>query len=143
MNVEITGSYSMDFGAGQVLSARGPSGSVTEHTFVIENTGTAPLTNVRMSATPPSDWTVKFDPPTVDSIAPKQTVTVKAQITPSGNAIAGDYSIAFTATAAEANVDDNVRFTVETSILGAVIGAALIVAAFAGLYWVFRRYGRR
>jgi len=146
MNVEITGSYSIDFGIGQILSARGPSGSVTEHTFTIRNTGTAPLTNVRMSATPPGDWTVKFDPTTIDSIAPEQSVTVKAQITPSGDAIAGDYSINFKAQAAEASTSTDagvVRFTVETSILGAIIGAALIGAAVAGLYWVFRRYGRR
>jgi len=60
------------------------------------------------------------------------------------NAIAGDYDLSFKANATEAANDSaDVRFTVETSILGAVIGAALIVAAVGGLYWVFRRYGRR
>ena len=36
-----------------------------------------------------------------------------------------------------------IRYTVEASPIGAVLGAALIVAAVGGLYWVFRRYGRR
>jgi uncharacterized membrane protein len=144
LSVEITGSYAISVTTpDQTLSARGPSGSLTEKTFTITNTGTAAVTNVRMSATPPQDWTVKFDPTTIDSIAPDQSVTVKAQITPSGNAIAGDYSISFRAAATEANDSADVRFTVETSILGAIIGAALIVAAVGGLYWVFRRYGRR
>jgi len=143
LNVEITGSYKVEFAADQVLSARGPAGGVTEQTFTITNTGTAPVTNLVMSGTPPSGWTVKFDPTSTDSLAPDQSVTVKAQITPSGDAIAGDYNISFKATAKEANVSSDVRFTVETSILGAVIGAALIVAAVGGLYWVFRRYGRR
>ena len=144
LNIEITGSYAISLtSSDQVLSARGPSGSVTEKTFTITNSGTAPVTNLRMSATPPGDWTVKFDPPTIDSVAPNQQVTVKAQITPSGNAIAGDYSISFKANATEANDSADVRFTVETSILGAIIGAGLIVAAIGGLYWVFRRYGRR
>ena len=143
LSIEITGSYKIEFGADQVLSARGPAGGVTTHTFTITNTGTAPVTNLVMSGTPPSGWTVKFDPTSTDSLAPDQSVTVKAEITPSGDAIAGDYSIPFKATAKEANVSDDVRFTVETSILGAIIGAALIVAAIAGLYWVFRRYGRR
>jgi uncharacterized repeat protein (TIGR01451 family) len=143
LNVEITGSYKVEFAADQVLSARGPAGGVTEQTFTITNTGTAPVTNLVMSGTPPSGWTVKFDPTSTDSLAPDQSVTVKAQITPSGDAIAGDYNISFKATAKEANVSSDVRFTVETSILGAIIGAALIVAAVGGLYWVFRRYGRR
>ena len=143
LNVEITGSYAIEFSADQVLSARGPAGGVTEQTFTITNTGTAAVTNLRLSATPPNNWTVKFDPESTDSLAPDQSVTVKAQITPSADAIAGDYNLSFRATAAEANDSADVRFTVETSILGAVIGAALIVAAVGGLYWVFRRYGRR
>ena len=36
-----------------------------------------------------------------------------------------------------------IRFTVEASIVGAIIGGALIVAFVVGLLWVFRRYGRR
>ncbi len=35
------------------------------------------------------------------------------------------------------------RFTVETSLFGAVIGVVLIIVAIGGLLWVFRRYGRR
>lgn len=144
LSVEITGSYSITLSTPDLnLAARGPSGSVTEETFTIANTGTAPVTDVTMSATPPANWTVDFDPKTVDSIDAGQSVTVKAKITPSGNAIAGDYNIAFKATAKEASNDADVRFTVETSILGAILGAAVIVAALGGLYWVFRRYGRR
>jgi len=144
LSVEITGSYSLSLSTpDQNLAARGPSGGVTEETFTIQNTGTAPLTNVAMSATPPSNWTVTFDPKTIDSIAPDATVNVKAQITPSGNAIAGDYNLAFKATAKEASGDASIRFTVETGILGAILGAVVIVAALGGLYWVFRRYGRR
>jgi len=143
LSVEITGSYKIAFSTDQVLSARGPAGGVTEHTFTITNSGTAAVTNLVMSATPPSGWQVKFDPTSTDTLAPDQSVTVKAQITPSGDAIAGDYTIDFKATAKEANVPATVRFTVETSILGAIVGAAVIVAAVGGLYWVFRRYGRR
>jgi len=146
LNVEITGSYKVAFGTDQVFSARGPAGSVTEQTFTITNTGTAPVTDLRMSATPPSNWTVTFDPESKDTLAPNDSVIFKARITPSGSAISGDYSITFKATAKEASTTADagtVRFTVETSILGAIIGAAVIVAAIAGLYWVFRRYGRR
>jgi uncharacterized membrane protein len=146
LNVEITGSYKIGFAPNQVLSARGAAGSETDLTFTITNTGTAPVTDVRMSATPPSNWTVKFDPESADSVPAGGSVTVKAMITPSGDAIAGDYNIDFKATGKEASTTASagtVRFTVETSILGAIIGAAVIVAAVGGLYWVFKRYGRR
>lgn len=142
-SVEITGSYAIQFSADQVLSARGPAGGVTEQTFTITNTGTAAVTNLRLSATPPNNWTVDFDPTETASLAPDQSVVIKARITPAGEAIAGDYSISFRATAAEANDSTDIRFTVETSLIGAIIGVVLIVAAIGGLYWVFRRYGRR
>ena len=143
--VEITGSYSLllstESGA---LSARGPSGGPTEVRLTIQNTGTAPVTNVELTASPPSEWQVTFDPTEpIATIAPDETVTVVARVTPSGDAIAGDYELNFTATGEEADDAAEVRFTVEASIIGAIIGGALIIAAFAGLWWVFRRYGRR
>jgi uncharacterized membrane protein len=101
------------------------------------------VTAVELTATKPTDWEVTFEPPTIESIAAGQSMDVKALITPSGDAIAGDYNLTVTARGAEANVDTDVRFTVETSILGAILGGALILAAIGGLYWVFRRYGRR
>ena len=143
--VEITGSYSLSLSTETgVLSARGPSGGATDVTFVIENTGTAPITNVEVTITPPTDWEVVFEPAEpIASIDPGSTSTVKARITPSGDAIAGDYNLSFRANAEEADGTAAVRFTVEASILGALLGGALIVGAFAGLWWVFRRYGRR
>jgi uncharacterized repeat protein (TIGR01451 family) len=144
LNVEITGNYSLELSTPtEALSARGPSGSVTEQTFTVTNTGTAPVTNVTLTATPPSEWEVSFDPETIEAIAPGQTVDVKARITPSSDAIAGDYNLTVRANGEEASADADIRFTVEASIIGAIVGAALIVAAFAGLWWVFRRYGRR
>jgi uncharacterized membrane protein len=143
--VEITGSYSLTLSTDTgVLSARGPSGGVTEVTFRVTNTGTAPVTNVELVATPPSDWTVEFDPADATAtIEPDAFVDVTARITPSGDAIAGDYELNVRADAEEADSTAEIRFTVEASILGAIIGGALIIAAFAGLWWVFRRYGRR
>jgi uncharacterized membrane protein len=143
--VEITGRYSLELSTDTgVLSARGPSGGVTEVTFTVTNTGTAPLTNVELSITPPTDWEVVFEPvEPIANIDPETSQEVTARITPSGDAIAGDYNLNFRANAEEADGTAALRFTVEASIIGALIGGALIIAAFAGLWWVFRRYGRR
>ena len=143
--IEVTGRYSINLSTqGGVLSARGASGSATTVTFEVTNTGTAPITNVKLDATPPTNWNIVFDPADpIPTIAAGEKAEITAQVTPAGGAIAGDYNLSVRATAEEANATTLIRFTVEAGILGAVIGGALIIAAFAGLWWVFRRYGRR
>jgi uncharacterized membrane protein len=68
---------------------------------------------------------------------------VTAQITPTGDAIAGDYDVTMTATGTETNDNVTIRVRVETPQFWWIVGVVLIVAVFAGLYWVFRTYGRR
>jgi uncharacterized membrane protein len=144
--VEITGSYSMTLSTpDDRLSASGSAGGPTAISFEVTNTGTAPLTGVAVTATPPSGWEVTFDPTTIPAIAPNDTATVNATVTPSGEAIAGDYVVQFSASAAEeaATGEAAVRFTVETSPVWALVGLGLIVLIVGGLLYVFRTYGRR
>jgi uncharacterized repeat protein (TIGR01451 family) len=144
--VEITGSYAMTLTTpDDRLSASGSAGSPTTLTFEVTNTGTAPLSTVEVTATPPTGWDVTFDPASVAAIAPNDTATVTATITPSGEAVAGDYVVSFSASAAEeaASGAASIRFTVETSPLWAAVGIGLIVLILAGLFYVFRTYGRR
>jgi len=79
----------------------------------------------------------------VPSIAPNDTQTLTATITPSADAIAGDYELTITAKGAEATDNVTIRVRVETPQVWWIAGVVLIVAVFAGLYWVFRTYGRR
>ena len=64
-------------------------------------------------------------------------------MTPSGQAIAGDYVVTFTATSAQATGTQDIRVTVDTSLTWAIVGIGLVVLAFVGLGWVFHRFGRR
>ena len=67
-----------------------------------------------------------------------------ATITPSGEAVAGDYVVSFRSSSAEgASASASVRFTVETSPIWALVGLGLIVLILGGLFYVFRTYGRR
>src|SRR4029078_13048320 len=74
LSVEITGSYSSALADTQVFSARGPAGAVTEQTFTIDNTGTAPVTDLVMSATPASGRQAKVDPTSTRTLAQGQPV---------------------------------------------------------------------
>ena len=145
LTVEITGSYTLSVSTPTgVLSASGNAGGTIEQQFTLTNTGTAPITNVKMTASLPANWTVDWgDDETVASVPPDQPVTVTAQLTPAGDAIAGDYLLTIRGTGDQTTDSVEIRYTVNASILGAVVGIALIAAAFGGLWWVFRRYGRR
>jgi uncharacterized membrane protein len=147
--ISVTGSYSMQLSTpGDVLSTRGSAGSATTQDFVITNTGTAPITNVTLEASPapPQGWTVTVNPEAgVPSIEPGATGTITATITPSADAVAGDYVVSFQAVSTENTTGETaqIRFTVETSPIWALVGIALIALILGGLFYVFRTYGRR
>jgi uncharacterized membrane protein len=133
------------------LNASGNAGSQISRSLSVQNDGSAPLTGVKLTATPPSGWKVTFSPSdTLEQIAPGQDGQVTALITPSGDAVAGDYVVSFTASASSADssgsaasASQEIRVTVETSLVWGLVGLLLIAAVLGGLYWVFRTYGRR
>ena len=145
--IEVTGSYSMRLSTpGDLLSTRGSAGSATTQAFVITNTGTAPLTAVTLTSTPPSGWEVTVEPADgLAAIEPNATGTITATITPSADAVAGDYVVEFKSAAGEDTTGETaeLRFTVETSPIWALIGIGVIALILGGLFYVFRTYGRR
>lgn len=146
LQVEITGTYTLVMAAAGngPLNGRGAAGSASPFSFTITNTGTAAVSNVKVTASAPTGWEITFDKETIPSIGAGATETVNAQIKPSGSAIAGDYNVTLTANGDQSTRDSiDVRYTVETSIIWGIIGVALIVVVVAGVWWVFQRYGRR
>ena len=144
LTVTITGTFSLAASTpNQVLSTTANAGSATPFQVTVTNTGTAPITAVTPSASTPTGWTVTFAPESVASIAPGATETLTATITPSADAIAGDYALTITTKGVEATDDVAIRVRVETPQIWWIAGVLLIGAVFAGLYWVFRTYGRR
>ena len=144
LTIEITGSFTVDVSTpDQVLSTTANAGSLTNFTVRVTNNGTAAITNVTTTASAPTGWTVTFDPPTVASIDAGAHADVTAKITPTSDAITGDYNVVMTAKATEASGNTTIRVSVQTPAYWWIAGILLIVAVFAALYWVFRTYGRR
>lgn len=144
LNIEITGSYTATLGTpDSVLSNHGTAGGTINQSLVINNTGTADLTDVTVNYTAPTGWKVTFDPATVPTVAPNSQQTVVAKIVPDPDAIAGDYVVTFRATNAQITASQDIRITVETSPLWLFVGVLLLVAVAGGLWWVFQKYGRR
>ncbi len=145
LGIDVTGTYTllMDTSDGR-LNGRGAAGSVSPLAIVLTNTGTAEITKVKLTGSGPGKWDITFDQPDIASIAAGESVTVSAQIKPSGDAIAGDYTVTISASGDPSARDSlEIRYTVETSVIWGVVGVALIVAVGAGVWWVFQRYGRR
>ena len=150
LGVDITGSFKLTLSTpNQLVSAHGPAGTGTTQQIVVKNDSTAPLANVKMTASQPTNWKVTFDNDTIPSIPPQQQATVTATIVPTGEAVTGDYQVTFTANAPGENgtnaaTDDlAMTFTVETSPIWLLAGFGLIVVILVALFYVFRTYGRR
>jgi uncharacterized repeat protein (TIGR01451 family) len=144
LSVGITGSFTMDLTTvNEVLSTTANAGTAKDIEFTVKNSGTAPLTNVTLSGTPPTGWKFaqKGDP--IASIPAGETANITGTLTPANDAIAGDYQLSVTAKATEKSDSVDMRVTVETPQFWGILGILLIVAVGAGLYWVFRTYGRR
>jgi len=143
LSVEVTGSYKLTLTTPDGrLSANASAGGQTDLSVTLQNTGTADIPDVKLSATAPTGWTVTFEPDTV-TVPANGDAQVTAHLTPSGNAIAGDYVTTFRATSDLATANADMRITIETSLLWGTVGVALIALVLAGLWWTFRRYGRR
>ena len=90
----VTGKVEMQFATpDQRLNTSANAGSSRDMQVVVVNTGTSPLRSVTLSGTGPSGWDIKFDPATIDAVAPNDSVTATAHITPADSAVAGDYSV--------------------------------------------------
>lgn len=141
--IEITGSYQLSITTPDGrLSANATAGSRTDLSVIVQNDGSADVPDVALSATAPTGWTIEFEPATV-TVPAGGEVQATAHLTPSGNAIAGDYVVNFRASSDLADADTEMRITIETSLLWGVVGVGLIALVLAGLWYTFRRYGRR
>ncbi|HET9497953.1 MAG TPA: NEW3 domain-containing protein [Candidatus Limnocylindria bacterium] len=145
LSVEITGTNQLTLTTPDgSLSNRGSSGGTITQQLVLVNDGTADLSDVQITATTPRDWTVTYDPAdTLATLAAGESATVTASIVPSNDAVAGDYVVTFSAAGGDVSDEIEIRVTIETSPLWGFVGIGLIVAVLAGLWWVFRTYGRR
>src|SRR4029078_826928 len=101
------------------------------------------LDSVQFSSTPPSGWTVTFDPPSVQEVKPNESTQVVALINPAKSALAGDSAIGVRASAGSQSQDLALRYGVKGSRTLGIVAIVIIAFAFLGLAWLFRLLGRR
>ncbi|MBX6322998.1 MAG: ABC transporter substrate-binding protein [Rhodospirillaceae bacterium] len=144
LTMEVTGQPKLTLaGQSERLSADAYAGKETPIDIVLTNSGTAEARKVKLSASEPSGWKVSFEPDSFDSIKPGETQTVKANVTPSERAIAGDYMLTVRASGEGVSTSADFRTTVLTSTLWGIVGVLIIAAALVVLILAVLRYGRR
>ncbi len=144
LKVIITGSYGMELTTptGR-LNAETTVGKKESVDLLIRNSGSTELKGVKLSSIQPDGWNVEFDSDIIESVAPGESITVKAFIQPDEKALAGDYVVRISAQTPEVTSSAELRVMVKTSTLWGAVGILVIIALIAGLYWVFKKYGRR
>jgi uncharacterized membrane protein len=144
LTVVLTGTYKLNAGTANGLlsmnTVRGKEGSLS---FYVQNNGSATLDNVSFLSFKPENWKVAFNPERIDSLAPEELKQVEVSITPTDQALVGDYSVGLTADAGKVSKAIELRITVRASTAWSWIGIGIIVLVMAGLVVLFIRLGRR
>lgn len=144
VSMEVTGEPQLVIaGPNERLSGEAVAGEETSFTFTLANTGTAPAVDLEVAATPPSGWTAEFEPKEVAQIAPNSTAEVTLKLTPSEQAITGDYMVSVRASNDTASESAQFRITVKTSTMWGAAGLGVIAVAALVLGGAVMRYGRR
>ena len=126
------------------LSADALVNKKTPIKVIVENMGTAPARNIKLTASAPTGWKVEFDPAEIELLNADKQMEVTANIQPSDQAIAGDYMVTVKANPADAPVQStDFRITVRTSTMWGMVGLGLIAIAVIVVGLAVVRFGRR
>ena len=105
---------------------------------------TAPVEDVNFSSTKPEGWLIEFSPDKIESLEPMSSQTIKVNIKPPTETIAGDYVITLSSTGVQASAANvEIRVTAETPTIWGWVGVIIILIVVAGLVFIFMRFSRR
>ncbi len=143
LKVTITGSYDTVIAtADGTLSFTANANHKKSVTLNVTNNGNLDLQGLNLTSTAPSDWEVEFSESTIDTLAAGETKAITMYVTPSKNAISGDYSMSVKASNEETSQTSAFRVTVKTGTAWGITGVCIIVVVIAALAAVFHKFGR-
>ena len=144
LTVVITGTYALSLSTPSgLLSFDATASKESAVTVTVTNGGNVDLQNINLSSSAPDGWTVEFSQSSIDVLEGGATQEITMYVTPSNEAISGDYVLTLSCQNSETSDSAEFRVTVKTATVWGVVGVLLILAAIAALGYVFRKYGRR
>ncbi len=136
-------SATTDTGLLNVDATAGGSSSVV---FRLFNVGTAPLTDINLSADRPTDWKITYSRDAVEELSDlsgQNFTDIALTIEPPGDAVPGDYLVTLRASNVESTDTIEMRVTVTQSTIWGWLGIVLVLGVLGGLVGLFVRLGRR
>ena len=110
----------------------------------IHNSGDTPVTNIRLSAEPPVDWYIEFNPAVIGYLGTGTFQTIDINVRPPKSAGRDGHNINIIAEANETRRITTVYLRVESvSTIWTWIGIGVAALVIAGFVIVFRRYSRQ
>lgn len=144
LRVKILGTYALDLTTTDGrLSLDANANKESAVTLRITNSGNIDLENVTLTSSAPQDWDVSFEESSVALLEAGASKDIKAYITPSENALTGDYITYITAGTSDQSATAQFRITVKTQTAWGIFAILIIVVVLAGLWYMVKKYGRR
>ncbi|MDR2354331.1 MAG: hypothetical protein LBF22_14470 [Deltaproteobacteria bacterium] len=145
LTVNLTGTYKIRAGTlNELLSTTTEVGRPVTVSLYVMNEGSATQKEITFLTFKPDNWEVKFEPETLTNIPPRgRPVQVEMTVTPSANALVGDYAVSLNVEGEKSQSPLEFRITVKAGSTWSWIGAIIIIIVVLGLAWTFRRLGRR
>lgn len=143
MTLRLRGSYSMRT---YMKSYRHEinRGDTLAFDMTITNAGVGgALTRIGINMSAPEGWRATVDPATVASLEPGERATVHVTVVPPADIVAGEYKVIALTKSDQAEGEDELRIVVKEQSYIALLGLLVMVAVAAGLWYIFRKYGRR
>ncbi|MDR1719347.1 MAG: hypothetical protein LBR67_04405 [Dysgonamonadaceae bacterium] len=140
----VTGSFELNFSTPTgLISDKLNAGGRRKIQVVVRNTGSSELSTIQLKSQAPSKWEVTYDPTQIDKLAPGAEAIAYATIRSDRRAIPGDYVVNLEAQTPETSSKIALRMTVKTPAIWGWLGFIVILAAFGGVVYLFRKFGRR
>lgn len=144
LKVSITGTYAVNLTTPTGnLSMSAYANEESPVTLSIQNTGNVDLNNLQLTSAASTDWNVRFDETTIDTLEAGATKEITAYVQPSKDAIIGDYVTAITVKNEQSFSELDLRVSVKNHTTWGVAAIVIIAALCVGLGLIIRKYGRR
>ena len=144
LTVVLTGTYKLEAAtADGLLSLNAYQGKNANMSFYVKNNGSAAQNGIKFLTFKPENWNVEFSPEKIETLPPGELKQVEMTITPSDQALVGDYSVGVNVEGEKSTKNMEFRVTVRSSTAWGWVGIAIIVLVMGGLVFLFTRMGRR
>lgn len=143
LTLRLRGTYDLQLYSPSYRSEISP-GDTTSFPLTLTNGGTGgTLTDLNINISAPEGWQVKVDTPSVASLGPGEQKKVTMTVIPPADIVAGEYKLIAQVKCDQAEEKDEFRVVVQEQSYIALIGLLVVLGVVGGLWYMFRKYGRR